>query len=118
MEDEVKHNPQPTNAPAGPSDAAAQAPASPTPNSAATPKRRHGTHKRIGVSRSPADKAAALKAISRLRDEQDVRAALVEAVRASINDKQYINELKLAVAAERLAADLARVQLLPKRTPR
>ena len=77
---------------------------------------------RAADARSEADRALAKRLLSDARSGKDVRAAKVRRVRAAIKARTYENDLKLAVALDRLqnqmaeeAALLGEIRTTPKR---
>jgi hypothetical protein len=57
-------------------------------------------------ARTPDDCRLAARLLDRLREGLDVRSPTIRRLRRVVRSKQFENDLKLAVAAERMLADL------------
>ena len=83
------------------------------PRPADPPRRRlasapasNGEAGHAGSGRGPADRALAVRMLASVKAGRDVRERKIRRLRAAIRVRAYENDLKLAVAVERMRTDL------------
>jgi hypothetical protein len=67
---------------------------------------KRGTHYSLKKT-TPADKASARRLLSILKTSDDKRALKIKKIRRSVRHKTYENDLKLAIAVDRMIRQMA-----------